>query len=51
MSTLGVFLGKMTAGRSTLRRLKNTVSQFQRCSVYYVLVESHLRYGDVIWGG
>ena len=24
--------------------------QSQLCSVYYALVESHLRYGDVIWG-
>ena len=26
------------------------MTQTQLCCVYYALVESHLRYGDVIWG-
>ena len=40
----------MSAGLSALKRLKNILPQSQLCSVYYALVESHLRYGDVIWG-
>ena len=35
---------------SALKRLKNIVPQSQLCSVYYALVESHLRCGDVVWG-
>ena len=42
--------GKMRAGLSALKRLKNILPQSQLSSVYYALVESHLRYGDVIWG-
>ena len=42
--------GKMSAGLSALKRLKNILPQSQLCSVYYALVESHLRYGDVVWG-
>ena len=42
--------GRMSAGLSALKRLKNILPQSQLCSVYYALVESHLRYGDVIWG-
>ena len=42
--------GKMSAGLSALKRLKNILPQSQLCSVYYALVESHLHYGDVIWG-
>ena len=35
----------------SLKRLKNILPQSQLCSVYYGLVESHLRYGDVAnWG-
>ena len=40
----------MSAGLSALKRLKNILPQSQVCSVYYALVKSHLRYGDVIWG-
>ena len=40
----------MSACLSALKRLKNILPQSQLCSVYYALVESHLRYGDVIWG-
>ena len=42
--------GKMNSGLSALKRLKNILPQSQLCSVYYALVESHKRYGDVIWG-
>ena len=34
----------------SLKRLKNILPQSQLCCVYYGLVESHLRYGDVVWG-
>ena len=33
----------------SLKRLTTTMPQSQLCSVYYGLVESHLRYGDVVW--
>ena len=39
----------MSAGLSALKRLKNILLQSQLYSVYYALVESHLRYSDVIW--
>ena len=42
--------GKISGGRAALRRLKNVIPQSQLCNVYYALIESHLRYGDVIWG-
>ena len=42
--------GNMSVGLSALKRLKNMLPQSQLCSVYYALVESHLRYGDVVWG-
>ena len=41
---------KISAGLLALKRLKNIMSQTPLCCVYYALVESHLRYGDVIWG-
>ena len=34
----------------TLKRLKNTLPQSQLCGVYHGLVESHLPYGNVVWG-
>ena len=40
----------MNAGLLALKRLKNILPQSQLCSVYYALVESHLHYGDVVWG-
>ena len=40
----------MSAGPSTLKLLRNILPQSQLCSVYYALVESHLRYGNAIWG-
>ena len=42
--------GIMSAGLIALKRLKNILPQSQLCSVYYALIESHLRYCDVIWG-
>ena len=34
----------------TLKRLKNILPQSQLCCVYRRLVESHLPYGNVVWG-
>ena len=42
--------GKISGGREALKRLKNVIPQSQLCKVYYALIESHLRYANVIWG-
>ena len=42
--------GKMSGGLEAQKKLKNIIPQSQMCNVYYSLVESHLRYADVIWG-
>ena len=34
----------------SLKRLENILPQSHLCCVYYGLVDSHLRYGDVVWG-
>jgi len=41
---------KIYSGIWALKRLKNLLPQSQLCMVYYALVESQLRYGDVVWG-
>ena len=41
---------KVRGGLASLKTLKNIVSQSQLSNVYRVLVESHIRYADVIWG-
>ena len=41
---------KIKTGLISLKRHKNILPQSQLWSVYYGLVESHLRYGDVVWG-
>ena len=41
---------KMNSGIWALKRLENMLPQSQLCIVYYVLVESQMRYGDVVWG-
>ena len=33
----------------SLKRLKSILLQSQLCCVYYSLVESHLRFGDLVW--
>ena len=40
----------MRGGRASLKSLKNIVPQSQLSNVYRALVESHIRYADVIWG-
>ena len=42
--------GKVAAGFSSLKKLKNILPQSKLCSVYQALVESHIRYADVVWG-
>ena len=42
--------GKIYGGLSSLKKLKNIIPQTKLCSVYYAIVESHLRYANEIWG-
>ena len=41
--------GKVAAGLSSLKQLKNILPQSKLCSVYRALVESYIRYADVVW--
>ena len=41
---------KICGGLASLKRLKNILPRSKLCSVYYDIVESHLRYAYVIWG-
>ena len=41
--------GKVAAGLSSLKKLRNILPQSKLCSVYQALVESHIRYSDVVW--
>ena len=43
-------MDKINSGIWVLKRLKNILTQSQLSIVYYALVESQLRYGDVVWG-
>ena len=42
--------GKVAGGLVSLRKLKNILPQSQLLNVYQALVESHLRYANVVWG-
>ncbi len=42
--------GKVRGGLASLKKLKNILPQSQLSNVYRALVESHMRYADVIWG-
>ena len=44
-----VVKGKIYGGLASLRKLRNILSQSKLCNVYHAVVESHLRYADVIW--
>ena len=37
-------------GLNSIRKLREILPQSQLCLVYQALVESHLRYGNLIWG-
>ena len=41
---------KVAAAWSSLKQLKNILHQSRLCPVYRALVESHIRYADVVWG-
>ena len=45
-----VVKGKIYGGLASLRKLRNILPQSKLCNVYHTVVESHLRYADVIWG-
>ena len=42
--------GKVVGGLSALNKLKDVLPQSELCSVYYALVQSHIRQADVVWG-
>ena len=42
--------GKVVGGLAALRKLKNILPQSKLLDVYRALVESHLRYANVVWG-
>ena len=42
--------GKIYGGLSSLKKLKNIIPQTKLFSVYYAIIESHLRYANEIWG-
>ena len=42
--------GKIYGGLSSLKQLNNMIPQTKLCSVYYAIVESHLRYANEVWG-
>ena len=42
--------GKINGGLKSLTKLKNLISQSLLDQVYRALIESHLRYANVIWG-
>ena len=44
-----VLNSKICDGVSALKELKYIVLQLQLCSVFHAIIESHLRYVDVIW--
>ena len=42
--------GKLAGGLSSLKKLKDVLPQSKLCDVYHALFESHIRYGNVVWG-
>ena len=42
--------GKLKGGFNSIRKLKEMLPQSQLFVVYQALVESHVRYGNLIWG-
>ena len=43
-------IGKLAGGLSSLKKLKDVLPQSKLCDVYHALFESHIRYGNVVWG-
>ena len=42
--------GKLKGGLNSIRKLREIIPQSQLFLVYQALIESHLRYGNLIWG-
>ena len=42
--------GKLKGELNSIRKLREILPQSQLCLVYKALVESHLRYGNLLWG-
>ena len=42
--------GKLAGGLSSMKKLKDVLPQPKLCDVYHTLFDSHLRYGNVVWG-
>ena len=42
--------GKVSGGLWSLKKLMKIVPQSQLVNIYHALVESHLRYANVVWG-
>ena len=42
--------GKVSGGLWSLKKLMKIVPQSELVNIYYALVESHLRYANVVWG-
>ena len=42
--------GKICSRLASLKKSTNIIPQRKLCSVYYAIVESHLRYSNEIWG-
>ena len=42
--------GKLAGGLSSLRKLKDVLPQSKLCDVYHARFESHIRYGNFVWG-
>ena len=42
--------GKLKGGLNSIRKLRHMLPQSKQFQVYRALVESHLRYGNLLWG-
>ena len=43
-------IGKLAGGLSSLKKRKDVLPQSKFCDVYHALFESHIRYGNAVWG-
>ena len=42
--------GRVASSLSALKKLENILAQSKLCEFYHALVESHIRYRNVVWG-
>ena len=42
--------GKLAGDLSSVKRLRNVLPQSKLCNIYRALFESHIRYGNIVWG-